>query len=424
LSNAALGENLARLRRSAGVSQTVLGAPLFSTSYISLLEAGRRPWTWPLLTHLAQRLECRPEDILPVDQWRSEWIVPRLRAALSGDDREAILTVGPLLEGRRDVVGARLHREVGERLLQWDLVEPARRLLTVACSLLLTHREYESGLTAGFGAIEAALRDQGPAVAEQIVLELQSRVPLVDLAPAKGKLLSWKAEIELQREGFGTALQLAAEALKVATAADEEATALRLMAHARFELGDVELAMTPAALAVERVRTGPFLEVLTVCALLKACLANRGGHRVQIEESARLLEELVGGPLQDSVRLRTAVRIELVRCLAATAKRPEAESTALHLLASGLLTDVQRAALITITGEIAWDTGDIDTAVEKSEEAHAALYEMGLRRTASRTLVGLADRLLGIGDTDRAAEVYRRALVTASITQGSGRPFE
>jgi tetratricopeptide (TPR) repeat protein len=408
-------DQLARLRRASGLSQTELGAPLFSTSYISRLESGRRPWTWALLSHAAQRLGCKPEDILPVDQWRSDWIVPRLEAALSGDEQAAILTVGPLLDGRTDLVGARLHLEVGLRLLRWDLVEPARQFLTDACALLLSHREYESALIAGFGAIDAALRDQGPTVADQVVHELRTRTPAEELDRAKARLLCWQAEIEIQREGFGTALQLAETAQESATAAADETTALRLQAYARFELGQVELAMETADLAVERAARGESLELLTACALLKSYMSNRGGYRTRIEESAQLLQDLVDGPLRDSGRLRTAVRIELVRCLSAMSHHQPAADAARELLSSELPTEVQRAVLTRITADIAWDTGEIPRAIELFEQAHASLRGLGLRRMAARTLIGLADRLLGVGQVDQAAAVYRQALVTAGL---------
>ncbi|MDO0925060.1 helix-turn-helix domain-containing protein [Streptomyces sp. TG1A-8] len=59
-----LGSRIRRLRLSAGLPQSALAGDNLSTSYISLLEAGKRTPSDEVLRQLAERLGCRLEELL------------------------------------------------------------------------------------------------------------------------------------------------------------------------------------------------------------------------------------------------------------------------------------------------------------------------------------------------------------------------
>ncbi|WP_199571997.1 helix-turn-helix domain-containing protein [Streptomyces murinus] len=110
-----LGGRVRTLRIRRGLKQQDLASADVSTSYISLIESGKRVPSTPVLASLAEKLDTSPDYLLTgIDDHRAE--ENRLKLAFAemalrnGDNGEALQSFGELLAGRAALDGPMVRR--------------------------------------------------------------------------------------------------------------------------------------------------------------------------------------------------------------------------------------------------------------------------------------------------------------------------
>ena len=115
------GEKLRAERLERGLTQAELGRDLYSPSYISLLETGRREPTADVIEELARRLELAPKALeawsQPVSVSDAEYVLAGLYARQAWDLRDYALAANPRRRSRPDRPGGQEH----QRLVEHDL---------------------------------------------------------------------------------------------------------------------------------------------------------------------------------------------------------------------------------------------------------------------------------------------------------------
>ena len=117
-----VGERLRALRQSAGLSQTDLAGDQLSPSYVSLIEAGKRQPSPAALRLLADRLNCRIEDLEGGPQSQERQYI----------DLEISYAKLALRNGETQVAHDRLQRLVDTPDLDEATLDDARYLLAIA----------------------------------------------------------------------------------------------------------------------------------------------------------------------------------------------------------------------------------------------------------------------------------------------------
>lgn len=413
-----MGARIAARRRQSGISQKDLGAPNYTPGYMSRIESGSRPITWPVLSHLANRLNCRPEDIAPVEMWETSWLEPRIREAIANGDRDAVAAMAPLIRQRRDVAGASLQADVGRALRDWDKGRLALNFFTSGCGVFLSLRCQSQALALGYEAIDLALQEEELPFADAVLQELENGLDADHYASELPSLMRRRSEVELQREGYQAAYSLALRAVDAAPKPSvEAAAALRVASHAAFEVGRADEALTLAEQATSCADDVPDVAQSVRGVLLHAYLVNRQGRPGEVASAVTRLRSLVDTAPQDlSTELLVAARTELARCLATCGRLDLARSEVDALLKrQEQLDPVQVARLYRVLGDIEWQRGNHQLSASHFKESHERLVRCGRRRMAARAMAGLGDHYAAASRWRDASTAYREALITSGL---------
>jgi len=429
-----LGARLRRLREEAGLSQAGLGSGHLSTSYVSLIESGRRVPSARALEHLAERLgttvahlrdgiatdqvsQVRLEvDLAQLDAVRGEprRAVERLSAldqdVLPQDVRAQVqLAMGRALRASGDL-------EAASSLLE-DLVTTARR-----AGLALVHAEAATLLLVTYleaGDLHRAVDvgEQALAVAEEAGIEgtdeqVRLASSLVWACVARGDLLyaQHRAEAALavaERSGSRRARgSVYWNAAIVAEGRGDVSEAHRLTTRALALLGE-----DTEGLDVSRLR------------LHLGWLLLRGDAPDPEAALEQLARAQAGLEVAQSVPDLAGVEVERGRAHLMAGRLDDAETAArraLEILGEGPRAEAAHARLV--LGDVQEARGDVPGALATYRDAVAALSLMGAGRQAAQAMRGLGDRLLRCGDAQAAARAYAGALSEAGISSPAPAP--
>lgn len=423
------GSRLATLRRQRGISQSDLAGGELSTSYVSLLEAGKRMPQRRVLERLAERLGCAVDYLeTGVDPGDRQQLVLELRyaelARRSGEldaalERFEALAAGVAVEaaGLRDdvlvglahtleatgriedaiklydevrtraeddpraahwwpaVIGlARCHREVGDIGYSIDIGEQARRRLA-ADGLLATDLGVQLVAT-----LVAAYYERGDlARARLLIDEAGHAAELLDSRVARGAAY-WNASVVANEQGRrGEAMLLAERALAMYAEGDDACGQAALLQFNGWLLLRQDPPRPQEALALLD-RASALLEQAGAGSLLAHCDT----------ESARA--QLLLGEVDDA---------------ATRAMR------ALGRLRGGGALEAARARVVLAAVHFA--SGSEHAALQAYESAAENLRASGATRQAAGAWLELADVLEGQGRDTEALVAYRQAATCAGL---------
>lgn len=426
---AAFGPRLRRLRQERGLSQTQLADAGMSPSYISLLEAGKRPPTQAVIQRLAERLGCDPqlltEGVRAVDAAELELQLRYAELALqSGEAAEAAerfrmllvreaQTPGSVLAAARwgharaleaagDVEGAiagyeelreeaeahpgelpwlplvialcRCYREVGDLTHSIELGERARTQVD-ELGLAGTDLEVELGSTLVGSYHERGDMVRARLLADQVI-ETAERL---GSARARGAAY-WNASLVADEMGRTVeGLQLAEKALALYAHGEDARSLSRL----RTAYAGLLLRQNPP----RPVKARPLLEAAA------GQLADRGSEvdLAYVETELARVELLSGFPDQ-------AVDMAQ-RALNRLGKPPRLEAA--------------RAMLV--LGHAEFARGDEAAALLAYSRATHDLAAMGATRQAAAAWRELAEVFSSLGRVQEALDAYRHAADAASV---------
>ncbi len=423
---------LARLRKTAGLSQTEVAGDDLSASYISLLESGKRQPSEAVVRTLATRLGCSTSLL-----WEGEHSERERRLSLElayaklalnhgehNSARErltALLAEVGLDQHRRDEATLLLsvaYERMGEfnaaineleslfeRSLKGLSHLPPSSVGVQLCSCCLHIGDTQRGVNVGQAALHAAvalglggseeyyrlgatliwghheLGNLSHAMnwAQQLIAEVE-REP----GQPGGAALYWNAAVLADNLGdTAEALHLSERALAQLAEADNSRDLVRL----RLALADIEL-RSPQPLAQQAMAS---------LNLVKDRLEDLGSRA-------------------DSVTWH---------CLAATASLALGDleaatrfSSKAIALSSGLEHEY-RAEALTTAGDVAVARGATEEARRGYREAASTLWDLSPRRGLVRYWRDLGDRFRELDDQRSAAECYERALTTARVADRS-----
>ncbi|MEU5266204.1 helix-turn-helix domain-containing protein [Amycolatopsis sp. NPDC021455] len=431
MTDATFGRRLRTLRLQRGLTQEEVAGGEISTSYVSLLESGKRAPTADVVVKIAAQLNVAPEFLLgqraeadlPDEDTRGDTAAElRLRLAtadlLAGDAdaalagfsavhaeavdrhhrRSALLGMAAAAEALGSFDTAEKHytdwfEQAGEP------AEPDQRpdgWVPASLGLCRVLRELgrpDQALAAGERGLAA------PDVADPEFLELAATVTELRQelgGPAEPPTATFEAAREL-----ATARARGDRYREAGRAARDEGrttSALALARQAVIEYGHertkARLAVVQAAHAYERFRVeGAGEEVLE---LMRSALADLGVPGAETVRAAYTAKH--------SRMLLSAGRLEAAE---------EAARVAGALCPLSGLT--ARNARLTLA-EVLWELGEHPEAARIQEEVAESDVEEGRPNDAAKVLFGLADGYERAGDTAAALQTYRRATAVLNLT--------
>jgi transcriptional regulator with XRE-family HTH domain len=423
------GSRLRSLRRELGLSQAQLAGDAMSLSYVSHLEAGRRSPSRQAVQHLAQALGVSPEELLgPISPDATVTVDVEAAALLTA--AEAHLGMGDLDHARLLVVGLDpLQLPVAARCrlgsvqaslaeADGDLAEAIARLqdvrnsvrahphawplLPVVIAMCRCYRlagDLAQAIAVGeeclaladalelkhlqdwpqtVATLAAAYQERGDLSRAAYLLDSVLHAPALD-AKQRGAL-AWNSSILASQRG------LHADAQRLALQAQH-----LLQEHAD-DIGTARIRALRAWIELQSPEGDPSL----ARAMLSASL--------ETFESAGLHGDRVNTLVE--LRARQLVMDDLEEA-SATSRR------ALELSGAGMPIEYARAAVT--YGRAQWLLGDPELGGLELELATDALASAGVTRESAAAWADLADLCSSVGQHERAADAYRRALMGAGI---------
>ncbi|MFJ9621733.1 helix-turn-helix domain-containing protein [Streptomyces sp. NPDC101181] len=420
-----IGERIRRLRRAAGMSQADLAGDAMSTSYISLLEAGKRVPSTDVLAQLARRLGCDPSDLtgIPpgsvVTEFRFELSYAEM--ALNNGDPEASLNayrdvqkkvslddqpeiwykaehgMARSLEhgGRLEEAAVRLERLLTASLDHPDLVP---RLPTVI-ALCRCYRE--------LGDLSRAIEVAEATLAEWEDMRLAPTVVGVEL-------LSTLVGVYMERGDLHRAAYLANQAItQAAVVTDSRALGAAywnasVVMHRNGNTADA-LTLIEKALAIyaegDDQRALARLRNAYAMVLLHSDTAQPEVAREVLDQSLASLRE-VGSNVDIAYCLSALAQVELR--LGNAANAIDHANRALELLGSDHRLQSARNHLVLAAAQLA--LGDKESARDAYERGALMLEASEASRQAAFAWAELAEILKLCGEDERAVWAYRQSV--------------
>ena len=423
------GRKLRALRRRRGLTQAELGGDEMSTSYVSLLEVGKRRPTVELALKLAARLDVAPTVLLdsaelPSDEADGLTVLDLRRAELA------------LLSGRVDEacgVYEAFRRQAVEASAWWleatgALARAKERLgdLEEATSL---YREWLAvDWTAHRGVVESSavlaglcrcLRERGLLAVEADRIEralAALRALELDATPVALELVGHLAAIRQEQDDAAGANALLAGAAEVIDRAGESTALVATYGHAstlaRQAGQSVQaLELVDRAIAAHRATTGAD----ALARVRVACASGRQEESTVDFLEAALRVSLECGSAADVARCE----VELSGALLAT------DPDRAHAVAAEALTRVgpefrlSRAEATWALGRAAWELGRRDEAIRDLHEAAEEMADLGLARLSARGILHIAALQEQDGHVAEALAAYRRAAAVIGLAAPS-----
>jgi transcriptional regulator with XRE-family HTH domain len=421
------GRKLRALRRQRGLTQAELGGDEMSTSYVSLLEAGKRRPTVELALRLAARLDVAPTVLLdpadlPADETESLSVLD-LRYA------ELALLSGGFDEAYRLYEAFR--RQAAEASPWWlaasgGMAQAKERLgdLDEATSLyrewLAVDRQAHGGVVESstmLAGLCRCLRERGLLASEADRIEqalAAVRALELDATPVALELVSHLAAIRQEQDDAARANALLAEAAELIEKAGRAASLAdtywnaSTIARRAGQLGQA-MELAECAIATYRAATGAdaLARVRVACAGAPGVL----GRQVGFLEAA--LREC--GSAVDVARCEVELSGAL---MAADPERAHALATA-ALARVGPAFRLSRAEARSALGRAAWELGRRDEAIRSFHEAADELAELGLARLSARGLLHIAALQEQDGHVADALAAYRQAAAVIGLAASS-----
>jgi transcriptional regulator with XRE-family HTH domain len=421
------GRKLRALRRQRGLTQAELGGDEMSTSYVSLLEAGKRRPTVELALRLAARLDVAPTVLLdpadlPADETESLSVLD-LRYA------ELALLSGGFDEAYRLYEAFR--RQAAEASPWWlaasgGMAQAKERLgdLDEATSLyrewLAVDRQAHGGVVESstmLAGLCRCLRERGLLASEADRIEqalAAIRALELDATPVALELVSHLAAIRQEQDDAARANALLAEAAELIEKAGRAASLAdtywnaSTIARRAGQLGQA-MELAECAIATYRAATGAdaLARVRVACAGAPGVL----GRQVGFLEAA--LREC--GSAVDVARCEVELSGAL---MAADPERAHALATA-ALARVGPAFRLSRAEARSALGRAAWELGRRDEAIRSFHEAADELAELGLARLSARRLLHIAALQEQDGHVADALAAYRQAAAVIGLAASS-----
>lgn len=402
-----------------------------STSYVSLLEAGKRRPTVELALRLAARLDVAPTVLLdPADLPTEE------TESLSALDlRYAELAL--LSGGFDEAYGLyeAFRRQAAEASAWWlaasgGMAHAKERLgdLDEATSLyrewLAVDRQAHGGVVESstmLAGLCRCLRERGLLASEADRIEqalAAVRALELDATPVALELVSHLAAIRQEQDDAARANALLADAAElIEKAGQAESLAdtywnASTIARRAGQLGQA-MELAECAIATYRAATGSdaLARVRVACAGAPSVLGRQVGWTVGLLEAA--LQEC--GSAVDIARCEVELSGAL---MAADPARAHALATA-ALARVGPAFRLSRAEAKSTLGRAAWELGRRDEAIRSFHEAADELAELGLARLSARGLLHIAALQEQDGHVADALAAYRQAAAVIGLAASS-----
>ncbi|TQJ38377.1 helix-turn-helix protein [Arthrobacter sp. SLBN-112] len=372
------GEKLRAERLERGLTQAELGKDLYSPSYISLLETGRREPTAEVIEELARRLELAPKALeawsQPISIGDAEYVLAGLYARQAWDLRDYPLAASHAASA------AQIALEAKNTSAWWNMT-----YMQAEC--LMKHGDLKECQQ----IIERLM--EHPMARESVGLGVRARQMLATVYQRQGQL--------------SAAVDQAMEAMKLSEQLPQSSTiitgALRVLIGALAESGRLEQAWSYCQTLVSQVDensmsqlAGEVAWVVGNVAFMRHDYAEGVKHH---ERAARLLSpandiELWARFNKASAAVRLSSGIVEPETLSAIERAELAFS-----IVSGTKSDELEVAFI--RARWLYLTGDIVAAVEKLREIHAEREHLA-KHTAGEVSLLLGKSLKAAGDTDEA----------------------
>ncbi|MEW1948749.1 helix-turn-helix transcriptional regulator [Pseudarthrobacter sp902506025] len=386
------GEKLRAERLERGMTQAELGKDLYSPSYISLLETGRREPTAEVIEELARRLELAPKALeawsQPISIGDAEYVLAGLYARQAWDLRDYPLAASHAASAAQIALDAK------NTSAWWNMT-----YMQAEC--LMKHGDLKECQQ----IIERLM--EHPMARESVGLGVRARQMLATVYQRQGQL--------------SAAVDQAMEAMKLAEQLPKSSTiitgALRALIGALAESGRLDQAWSYCQTLVAQVDensmsqlAGEVAWVVGNVAFMRHDYAEGVKHH---ERAARLLSpandiELWARFNKASAAVRLSSGIVEPETLSAIERAELAFS-----IVSGTKSDELEVAFI--RARWLYLTGDIVAAVEKLREIHAERAELA-KHTAGEVSLLLGKSLKASGELDEALvhlEEARKAFATA-----------
>lgn len=386
------GEKLRAERLERGLTQAELGKDLYSPSYISLLETGRREPTAEVIEELARRLELAPKALeawsQPISIGDAEYVLAGLYARQAWDLRDYPLAASHAASAAQIALDAK------NTSAWWNMT-----YMQAEC--LMKHGDLKECQQ----IIERLV--EHPMARESVGLGVRARQMLAAVYQREGQL--------------SAAVDQAMEAMKLAEQLPPSSTiitgALRVLIGALAESGQLEQAWSYCQTLVAQVDenamsqlAGEVAWVVGNVAFMRHDYAEGVKHH---ERAARLLSpandiELWARFNKASAAVRLSSGIVEPETLSAIDRAELAFS-----IVSGTKSDELEVAFI--RARWLYLTGDIVAAVEKLREIHTEREHLA-KHTAGEVSLLLGKSLKAAGDTDEALvhlEEAQKAFATA-----------
>lgn len=400
------GEQLREARRRAGLTQQELGKGRYSTSYISLLESGKREPTQPVLQDFAESLGL---DEAELRSWTSAVRPQDIELAAAAHTANTMFNLRDFaasLEAAEHA--AQIATEIGDTASAWNL-----SFLTAECHYALSdYAPARSIMEDLFGSPLAARSDQLRSKAAtflssvhrlagdfQMAIDLaedalaaanSARCP-VDSAQASMALIAAATELGKLDQAWDTAAALEASLKDPDLPRQTRGKAAWAIGNTAYARKDIETGLSCHGQAAELLQPGDSLELWThflqgaASARLRAGLADDATENLinQAELASTLLK-----PLDDEVKLR----LLRARWYALT----DSPKLALPLLEKvqgqqGKLSSSQQAELGLLLGQVNRQLGRQAEAKTHFISAAKRFADTGLAERASEALAELID---------------------------------
>lgn len=434
-----VGGRIRDLRVRRGLSQAALaGSAGVSGSYLSLIEAGRRPVAGALLETIAGRLGSSVDylttgrggpidEALEVDLRFAEMALRSGDAAAAASRFETVMAQAERLR-RDDLVVdarwglARTREAVGdlegaideyERLARGPQLPAGVSTTSLAMRICRTYSECNDlshAIDVGESALRALDEDESADVGSDDAIALAST--LVGCYYERGDLTKANAlaqtTIALSQQN-GSPQARAAALWNAGLVAEER--------------GDLRSATRYLDRALALYSEGDNSRAISLLKVASAWLMLRTPEP-PVGNAERLLTEAMGELAEDGTAVDLAyAETELARCRLIEGDWPEAvrlaESTLDRL---GTMPRIERARARLIIGHANFDAGDVEHAVAAYTAAAAELGDAGAARQAAQVWRELAEALAGLGRAEEALDAYRRAADAAGVRATPGSP--
>ncbi len=438
-----LGRRLRHARQRAGLTQGEAAGTTMSTAYISRIEAGQRRPGPELLSGLAQRLQCSPEELLAPDESVDTYdLAVVARVTLELDYAELELRTGSL-----DAALARATAVLEEAETTTAVPVGLRRQASLLHALAM---ESLGNLQDAIIELEDLVADEGRD------------------APGRDDIRMLRALISLSRGyrdsgDYARAVDIGdrAEALVEATHLHGSAEGLQLavtVAAAHYERGDVSHAVRLCMRAIESAEDLDSPAARAAAYWNSSIMQSRQGHVSAAlplaEKAIALLDETTDA--RNQARLRTVLawlqlqmdppeldaaignftraelelelsdssesdvarnQIGLARARYLSGDLVEAEELTTRAYAmTGATVPLLAAEARVLQGQVAAARGSVEDAVAAFREAILVLSAVGADRGAAQLWFELGGLLQSCGQTDDALDAYRRAAASSGLT--------